>query len=361
MATTNSVRTQTQEKSFNPLVTVGLIAAAILIAALLVWQGVTAAGTPDPTTPHTSPLVAVLDIAALVFREGIECVVVLTAITASLRGTNKAYRGPIGFGVIFGAIATLITWFIAVTIVQDLTGIVPALDLQAWTGLVALVVLLIVMNWFFHKVYWTGWISFQNRRKKTLLEQAQTPGAAASNALLGLGLLGFVSFYREGFEVVLFLQSYRLAMGGTVVFYGALVGIIFSSILAFLSFVANRRVPYKRMLVITGAVLVIVLIIMVGEQVFEMEQAGWFSALTVSWLNWLPDWAGTWLSLFNDVWSLLAQLVAIALVIGSYYFSRYQAVLLPKKHGLKPYQQREEEPTTNIEGTSLSVAETNQG
>ena len=29
----------------------------------------------------------------------------------------------------------------------------------------------------------------------------------------GMGLLGFTSFYREGFEVVLFLQSYRLKSG----------------------------------------------------------------------------------------------------------------------------------------------------
>ena len=33
-----------------------------------------------------------------------------------------------------------------------------SLDLQAATGLLAIAVLLVVMNWFFHKVYWTGWI-----------------------------------------------------------------------------------------------------------------------------------------------------------------------------------------------------------
>jgi high-affinity iron transporter len=33
------------------------------------------------------------------------------------------------------------------------------LQLQAATGLAALIVLMIVLNWFFHRVYWTGWIS----------------------------------------------------------------------------------------------------------------------------------------------------------------------------------------------------------
>jgi high-affinity iron transporter len=344
-----------------PLVTTSLLVAALLLAALLIWQGVTAAGNPDPTVAHLSPFTAVLDIAALVFREGIECVVVLTAVTASLRGSNRSYRKPIGAGVLIGAVVTLITWLVAVRILSDLTTVVPALDLQAWTGLLAIVVLLIVMNWFFHKVYWTGWISFHNRRKQRLLEQARGPGARRSTVLGGLVLLGFASLYREGFEVVLFLQSYRLQLGGTVVFYGALLGILFSGLLAFLSFVGNQRVPYKRMLVLTGALLAVVLFIMVGEQVVEMEQAGWFSAVPVSWLAWVPAWAGTWLSIFPDWMTLLAQGVALLLVLGSYSLSRYQAVLLPKKHGATPYALREAEPTAQVVGMPLSALDASKG
>jgi len=336
----------------HPLVTIGLLGAALVIAALLIWQGVTAAGTPDPTAAHLSPLTAVLDVAALVFREGIECVVVLTAVTASLRGSNRSYRKPIGLGVVIGAVATLITWVIAVRIITDLTTVVPALALQAWTGLLAIVVLLIVMNWFFHKVYWTGWISFQNRRKQSLLRHDQAAGGGQSAVFWGLVLLGMVSLYREGFEVVLFLQSYRLQLGGTVVFYGALVGILFAGLLAFLSFVGNRRVPYKRMLVLTGALLAVVLFIMVGEQVFEMEQAGWFAALNVGWLDWVPAWAGTWLSIFPDWWTVIAQAAALVLVLGSYFLSRYQAILLPRKYGATPYARREAEPTAEAVTTA---------
>lgn len=358
MAKSRSVQAS---RALHPLTTVALIVAALIIAVLLVWQGVTAAGTPDPTVAHLSPLVAVLDIAALVFREGIECVVVLTAVTASLRGSNRAYRGPIGVGVAIGAVVTLITWFIAVSIISDLTTVVPALALQAWTGLLAIIVLLIVMNWFFHKVYWTGWISFQNRRKQSLLAQAKQPGASRLGVTAGLILLGFASLYREGFEVVLFLQSYKLQLGGTVVFYGALVGLLFSGILAFLSFVGNQRIPYKRMLVLTGVLLAIVLFIMVGEQVFEMEQAGWFSPATISWLSWLPDWTGIWLSIFPDWYALFAQFVALVLVLGSYYLARYQAVLLPKKHGATPYALRESEPTVDVVATPLSALKTSEG
>ena len=65
------------------------------------------------------------------------------------------------------------------------------------------------MNWFFHKTYWTGWISVHTERKRELLKSKDAKGVF----VWGMGLLGFTSFYREGFEVVLFLQSYRLNQG----------------------------------------------------------------------------------------------------------------------------------------------------
>ena len=58
--------------------------------------------------------------------------------------------------------------FVAVGIVSSLSDSIPALDLQAATGLVAIIVLLVIMNWFFHKIYWGGWIRAHNRRRKLL-------------------------------------------------------------------------------------------------------------------------------------------------------------------------------------------------
>jgi len=259
-------------------------------------------------------------------------------------GANQSYRRPIGLGAVVGFVATLVTWFIAITIVDSLLDSVSALALQAWTGLIAIVVLLIVMNWFFHKVYWTGWISFQNRRKRNLLEGAGEPGSSRLGVLWGLGVLGFVSFYREGFEVVLFLQSYRLQMGDAIVLYGALLGLIGGSIVAVLTFVGHHRLPYKRMLIVTGVLLAVVLFIMVGEQVFEMQQAGWIGTTTIGWLTWLPDWAGTWLSIFPYVETLVGQALALALILGCYALARYQAVSLPKQRGMMPYELREAPP-----------------
>jgi high-affinity iron transporter len=198
------------------------------------------------------------------------------------------------------------------------------------------------------KVYWTGWISLHNRRKRSLLQNASAPGASRSRLFLGLAALGFASMFREGSEVVLFLQSYRLRMGDEIVLLGALIGGVLAGIVAVLTFVSHHRLPYKRMLIVTGALLVFVLIVMVGEQVNEMQLAGWIGTTDISWLAWLPDWAGLWFSLFPNVETVSAQIVAIVLVVGSYAHSRYQAITLPKKQGLAPYTLRTEAPQAEL-------------
>src|SRR5438270_400141 len=142
-----------------PALRIGVVAAALFVIAMLVWQGVGAQGAPDPTRPNTSPTVAFLDIGVLVFREGLECILVLAAITASMTGARQTHRRPValGAGIAFGA--TLVTWLIAVRVVGSLMDNVPALDLQAATGLLAVVVLLVMVGEQAQEMQLAHWIS----------------------------------------------------------------------------------------------------------------------------------------------------------------------------------------------------------
>src|SRR5919201_1852453 len=281
---------------------IGVLAAAACVVAMLIWQGVTAHGAPDPLRPDTSPTVAFLDIGILVFREGLECILVLAAITASMTGPKRGHRRPVAFGAGFAFVATLITWFVAVRIVGSLSDNMSALDLQAATGLLAIVVLLVIMNWFFHKIYWGGWIRAHNRRRKSLLDTA----TASSRLWWGLILLGFTSLYREGFEVVLFLQSYRLRLGGEVVLKGTLLGLLLTGIVALLTFVLQQRLPYRKMLITTGILLGVVLLVMVGEQAQEMQLAHWIPTTPISFLETsIPRWVGMWFAVFPTVETLV--------------------------------------------------------
>jgi high-affinity iron transporter len=286
-----------------------------VVLAVLVWQAVSFAGTPDPTAKGLSRPSVVLGSGILVFREGLEAVLVLAAITAGLVRYRQGYWTPIVGGVAAALAATVATWFLAVALISSVNA--PELAVQAFTGLLAIVVLLVVMNWFFHKLYWTGWIGHHYKRRQRLFE---SPGASGSKVAFGLAMLGFTAIYREGFEVVLFLQDLRLKAGTAAVASGAGVGIALTAIVAALTFSAHRRLPYKRMLVWTGILLAGVLIVMVGESAQEMQQAGWLSthALPLP----LPDWVGVWFATFPNVEGLAAQALAALLVAGSFWLVR---------------------------------------
>jgi high-affinity iron transporter len=296
-----------------------LFVCGLLVSGVIVWQAVTTSGAPNPLAPSTSILAAVLYVAVLVFREGLECVLVLAAITAGIEKRRPSMRNPIALGVATGFIATVVTRVVAIQVLNDLSQSVSALALQAATGLVAVVVLLVVMNWFFHKVYWTGWISLHNKRKRELVECVDNQRLSRRGFFWGMAALCFTSFYREGFEVVLFLQNYRLKLGNAIVLEGLSIGLVLPGIVAVLTFVAHRRLPYRKMLVLTGILLGVVLIVMVGEQAQEMQLAGWLPTTNIAELeHLLPAWAGLWFPILPSVQTLASQAIAAFLVLGSY-------------------------------------------
>jgi high-affinity iron transporter len=311
------------------------VLAVAVVAVVFGWNA--AGGTTDPTSVapghHLSRTSAVIDSGVLVFREGLETILVLAAITASFLGANRVHRRPVAVGGALALLASVGTWFAAVWFI-GLFGD-GGLDVQAATGIPAIIVLLVVMNWFFHKIYWTGWISHHHKRRRSLLSSSDDAGMR--RLLFGLGLLGFTSVYREGFEVVVFLQNLRVTYGSSVVLEGVLLGLLFTAAVGALTFALHQRLPYKRLLIITGAMLAVVLFVMVGEEVNEMQLAGWIGTTEIPWLH-VPDWMGTWFSIFPNVQTIAAQAGALVLVLGSYLAAehvrvgRHRRAAAPRTH-----------------------------
>src|ERR1700712_833091 len=144
-------------------------AIAAVISALVYLMATASTGPVDPTEAgqHQSHGTAVFNSAIIVFREGLEAVLIFAAVTASFVGANKSRRRPVvmGAGVAFGA--AVVTWFIAQAILGAASSLGP--KLEAITGFLAIIVLLIVLNWFVHKVYWSQWIGKHHRQRRKLL------------------------------------------------------------------------------------------------------------------------------------------------------------------------------------------------
>ncbi len=163
-----------------------------------------------------STFAVVTNTAILVFREGLEAVLILAALTAGLVGEKRRLRRPLFLGAAGALVATIATFAIAQTVLGSLNRYGE--KVEAVVSLVAIAVLLVILNWFYHRVYWGEHLADLHGRKKKLLSGAGLSLAAAQ--LAGLAMLGFSSVYREGFETTLFLQAIALEAGAGALLEG---------------------------------------------------------------------------------------------------------------------------------------------
>src|SRR4051795_6299440 len=83
---------------------------------------------------------------SILFREGIEAVLLIAILLGSLSaGSAQNYKRPLGLGVLSAVGATLVTWLLA-TLVIDIAPVNREL-VEAITALLAVVVLIIVSFW----------------------------------------------------------------------------------------------------------------------------------------------------------------------------------------------------------------------
>src|SRR5207244_5042342 len=86
----------------------------------------------------------------------------------------------------------------------------------------------------------------------------------------------------------------------------------------------QQRLTSLIMVAATGILLGMVLLGRVGEQAQEMQLAHWIPTTSIDSLaHVIPPWMGMWFAVFPTVETLVAQLIAAILVIGSYYAARH--------------------------------------
>lgn len=254
--------------------------------------------------------------AVIVFREGLEAVLILASLLASLRTLEeRKFRRPLITGAVLAFGATALTWWLASQLLSSLMQYGERLE--AVVSLIAIGVLLLITNWFFHKVYWTGWMANFHSKKRQLVGGI---AVISISQTVGLVILGFSSIYREGFETVLFLQSLVLEAGSSVVMQGVGLGLLGTAIVGVITFSLQVKLPYKKMLIVTGVMIGFVLLTMVGNTVHVMQSVGWMAITPIQGV-FFPYWAGQWFGLFATWQGIGLQIVAAVFVIGSYFWA----------------------------------------
>ncbi len=261
-----------------------------------------------------APAAITFNASIIVFREGLEAVLILASLLGSLKiGAQRRFRWPLWIGAGIALLATVLTWALA-------RGALLAMArfgerLEAIVSLIAIAVLLLITNWFFHDIYWKSWMSNFHQQKRRIL-------GGSAGQWLGLMLLGFTSIYREGFETVLFLQALVLEGGTRVVLLGVGIGLVLTLLIGLAVFGLQAKLPHKKMLIVTGVLIGAVLLQMVGNTVHVMQVVGWMSIHPIRWLE-LPYWIGFWFGLYATWEGILFQAAAASFVIGSYVLAEH--------------------------------------
>jgi high-affinity iron transporter len=265
-----------------------------------------------------SPMAAMISSVFIVAREGLEAVIILAALLAGLRGTeNTGIRKRIGLGAWLALAVTAVVFGASRTLLQGLSHYGETLE--AVISIVAVVVLLMVTNWVFHKYYWTGWNARLRELSKAAQQQQETRWE--SMALIGVG---FITIFREGFETTLFMQSLILEAGMRPVLLGLVLGGVFIGAVGFAVFSIGAKLPYRKMLVVTGILVIFVLFTFLGSTVRLFQTVGWLPVHPVAGLE-LPAWMGVWLGLYPTWEGLLIPFGTFAYVGGMWLFVKFSA------------------------------------
>jgi high-affinity iron transporter len=87
-----------------------------------------------------------------------------------------------------------------------------------------------------------------------------------------------------------------------------------------------------------------------------MQLAGWLPVTTVPLA--IPGWVGLWFAIFPTVEGLVAQALAVALVVGSYYGAEYVKVRRPRARGKETARRPEAPPQPQPQPLLTSVETT---
>lgn len=285
----------------------------------------------DALKGSNAPIAVATNSGIIVFREGLEAVLILAALMASFRtSANKHLRKPMWLGTALAFVASIATWLVMRSTLSLFASFGE--KLEAVVSVVAIGVLLLITNWFFHDVYWKGWMANFHKQKQSIIK-------GAAGQFIGLLILGFTSVYREGFETALFLQALVLEAGPSIVLIGAAAGMALVVLFGLAIFALQAHLPIMKMLIFTGILIGAVLLVMVGNTVHIMQVVGWLPLNPIRWLQ-LPYWFGVWFGTYPTVEGLGLQFAAAAFVIGSYFLAgRLQKHKLAHGQAKRPTEQ----------------------
>jgi high-affinity iron transporter len=253
---------------------------------------------------------------SILFREGVEAVLLIAILLGSLAaGSASNYKRPLALGVGAALVATAVVFALA-TLVIDVAPLSREL-LEAVTALVAVLVLIGVSFWL---------VSRLEHRRRMEFMRARVASAMAAGTTAAFVGLGFTAVFREGFETVLFYQALALFAQGLIlwVVLGAVAAAIALGGVGYAILRLGKQLPLKPMLVTGAGILLLLSVAFVGNAVRSLQSADLLAATPVSWPR-LPVFLAELTGIHPTSQGLVVQAALLGVyVLGAVYVFAWQ-------------------------------------
>ncbi len=272
-------------------------------------------------TGQLAPTIAFTSSFAIVFREGLESVLILGAILTYLEASrNNQFKKYVYYGVVAAFVATAVTWVIASYIIE-ISGANREL-IEAIAALSATAVLFYVSFWVLNKIEHKKWMEFV----KAKVWQATTTGS-----VMVFVMLSFFTVYREGFETVLFYQ----AMSGFAKYMeiyvglGFIIGLISLLGLYYVMRKLGKKLPLRALFGLTMGVGAYLSIAFLGNAIRELQI---LDIIPYTGLIGIIPRLDINLAMMTGIYPTLETIVGQVILLGVYLIaSSYILIIRPRK------------------------------
>ena len=241
--------------------------------AVVVQQGLRQVDRSLADKGLAAPLLAFAFAFTILFREGLEAVLLFAILLGSLKaGRATNYRKPLVAGIGAALLATIATWIVA-TFVIEIAPFQREL-IEGVTAVLAVVVLVLVSFWL---------VSQLEQKRRLEFMRARVASAIAAGSALAFAGLGFTAVFREGFETVLFYQALAIFAEGLALWIvlGAAAAAIALAVVGYAILKLGKRLPLKPMLLTAAMLLLALSVTFAGNAVRSLQEGDWIGVTPV--------------------------------------------------------------------------------
>ncbi|WP_142283042.1 FTR1 family iron permease [Gottfriedia solisilvae] len=260
---------------------------------------------------------SMFDAGTIVFREGLEALIIISALLALVSKNNQvAARKWIFIGGAFGVLASLVAGALFQFLLSKISAGISNQLIEGVSGLIAVVFMLTVGLWL-HKQ------SNQKEYGKTMKEKAQA--ALAGGGILSISLLSFFAVFREGAETVVFYIGMSSSISMKELFIGFAGGILILSIIGFILLKGSKLIPLKPFFLIASLCIYYLTFKFIGQSIHALQGIGYLPNHMSTKLPTIPK-IGIYPSFESAIPQIILLLFVIWLFVGTKIGSKKQSI-----------------------------------